>query len=502
MSPFSFFAPVVRETSMSRSTFQRALDSLSHPVAVSVVLILLVNDYLLKPYSPSWWTGKLSDAAWLVIMPLVIAALVALIVPPRAQHAERIIGPAAFVPCAVCFTALKASPETNRWLLESARRLTGIPWHTLSDPSDLLVLPVIGIGWLLWARSNHKVSRPSARRWPVLALAALALLADAPAPFHAIACLRQDGDTITAFPDFGSNSYISTDGGMSWRSAPPGSVDQLNCAHHDGAWEISQPGDDQVRYRLIYGEGIDRSADGGKTWQREISLNNDEARYYYYRKFVAYQAGPGPYDAVFDNHTRNLIVAMGFEGALVRDTGGKWSPVAVGDYHHEDLSADLISALLSGEIGLAVILVFLSFALLDKVASGFRRWDIVLAVTGWLLWGGGVLIAPANIRIAGDYISRPMVIMCMLGSAISGVIGVVGGKIWKRRRSSILRGAALSLCGALLFLLPFLLWGQGTIERYQTAQIAAVVMMLIFLASSIVGMFKNRKASQASVVSS
>jgi hypothetical protein len=476
---------------MNSTAFRHALRSLSHPAAIAAIALILVNDHVLKPFAPSWLTGKLSDAAWLVIAPLVTAAVLALVAP---QKAGRAVGPLTFLLCAGCFTLLKVSPESNHWLLEPARRLTGIPWYTASDLSDLAALPALGVGWLVWARSKGEASRRSGGRWPVLALAALALIADAPAPFHGIACLRQDGDNIVASSDFGGGSYVSADGGMSWQSASPGSNGPQGCNARQSAWEISPPDGGQVRYRLVYGAGIDRSADGGQTWAREVELNGGEARYYYYRKFYSYGAGTGPYDAIFDAGTGNLVVAIGFEGALVRDGQGRWTPVAVGQYRREALSSDQVISLVSGEMWLAGIALLLMLALLNVAAVGFRRLTLVLSVIGWALWGFGVLLSPAGFS-GSDYVGGPMLTTATFLSAADGITMLITGEIWTRSVSSLLRIGLVSLGGALLFFIPFLLWGQGAIPSYQTAQIAGVVMLIVLLASSFVLIRKNRQAS-------
>ena len=49
--------------------------ALLHPLVLGAVALLLLNDHVFKARWPSWWTGKLSDVAGLVMFPLVLQAL-------------------------------------------------------------------------------------------------------------------------------------------------------------------------------------------------------------------------------------------------------------------------------------------------------------------------------------------------------------------------------------------------------------------------------------------
>ena len=49
-------------------------DGLLHPIALLAVALLLVNDHLLKTAAPGPLTGKLSDLAGLIVLPLVVLA--------------------------------------------------------------------------------------------------------------------------------------------------------------------------------------------------------------------------------------------------------------------------------------------------------------------------------------------------------------------------------------------------------------------------------------------
>lgn len=50
-------------------------DSVLHPCALGALLLLVLNDHALKDLYPGWLTGKLSDAAGLVLLPLVLLAV-------------------------------------------------------------------------------------------------------------------------------------------------------------------------------------------------------------------------------------------------------------------------------------------------------------------------------------------------------------------------------------------------------------------------------------------
>jgi hypothetical protein len=51
-------------------------EALLHPVALAALVLLVVNDHVLKSAYPGFVTGKLSDAAGLTVFPLFLHALV------------------------------------------------------------------------------------------------------------------------------------------------------------------------------------------------------------------------------------------------------------------------------------------------------------------------------------------------------------------------------------------------------------------------------------------
>jgi hypothetical protein len=75
------------------AAFYRALQLLIHPVSVTAILVVLINDHVLRRLWPSWMTGKIGDLAWLVFAPFVLAALLAWVTPRAvAAHPNRLGG--------------------------------------------------------------------------------------------------------------------------------------------------------------------------------------------------------------------------------------------------------------------------------------------------------------------------------------------------------------------------------------------------------------------------
>ncbi len=176
---------------------------LTAPMFIASILVLLVNDHVLKAAWPGLVTGKLSDVAGVVMMALLVTALLG---RPKVT----------FAGVAVAFAALKTVPA----VADLAVPVLG--GRTLTDATDLVALLALVPLWY-WMhatdRSDMVVSSPVAG--VVLLSARIIGVGAAVAVTSATSCLEAGvnrvyfaGDDVVATTD--TERYVSTDGGRSW----------------------------------------------------------------------------------------------------------------------------------------------------------------------------------------------------------------------------------------------------------------------------------------------
>ncbi len=130
----------------------------AHPICLAAVGLLLVNDHILKSTYPSALTGKLSDLAWMVVCPVLLAALLVRLRVP--EPAARI---GALSVAVGSFVLLQLYPPLGEaWI-----GLLG--GSHVPDPTDLIALPAALLAPLCW--------RPTRPWLPALPLALLACMA-------------------------------------------------------------------------------------------------------------------------------------------------------------------------------------------------------------------------------------------------------------------------------------------------------------------------------------
>lgn len=103
--------------------------ALLSPIWLVAVVVLAVNDHIVKNVAPGVVSGKLSDLAGMIVAPALLACVLA--VRSRAGLL------ACHVAVGVVFGLLKISPTVAGWW----------PWRVVVDPTDLIALPVLVLGW-------------------------------------------------------------------------------------------------------------------------------------------------------------------------------------------------------------------------------------------------------------------------------------------------------------------------------------------------------------------
>lgn len=162
------------------------LTPLGHPLWWGALGLLVLNDDLLKGRGivPGWLTGKLSDFAFLIVAPVLLAAML-----PLALRGRRVLAALSVVGL---YVAADLSRGVSDAVVAAAARL-GLHWKLWPDPTDLLALAVLpATVWLM--RRPARAAHPGRARFGVIvgAIACLATSSVAGYPHHAFFLNRAD----------------------------------------------------------------------------------------------------------------------------------------------------------------------------------------------------------------------------------------------------------------------------------------------------------------------
>jgi hypothetical protein len=157
-----------------------------HPVTLAAVLLLVVNDWVLKPRFHGAVTGKLSDIAGLAFAPVLLSAVIGLVLHAAARLGARVdpsLSRRRLVACCTATAAGFALVKLCPPVAELAARAIGHHAEFYPDWTDVLCIPCVLVA--LW------IGRDELRRVPLGRPAALHRLGRAAEP--ALADVRWAG---------------------------------------------------------------------------------------------------------------------------------------------------------------------------------------------------------------------------------------------------------------------------------------------------------------------
>ena len=488
---------------MNDPTLRKALRLSVHPATLAAIGLLLVNDHLLRRIWPSALTGKLGDFAWLFFIPLLVAVLVALVLPGRGPRRAVAVGWLAFGSVAIVFAAAKTVPVVHESVIVLAEHVLGFTVGWRRDPTDLVGLVGLAAGAALWVRTPEPAGgriELTAPGWAALIMATLLTVANAPAPDPGIYCLEaRDGD-VWAYA--GYTSYRTTDGGLTWErsDAQRGGCPNPWQATSGAPVTMLDPNNDQRRYRFEPSLSIELSEDGGATWRTVHQVENMSeavAAATQQRLTSSAELRPTPIDGKIDRRTGNAIFAMGHAGVLVQDASGAWQAIAVGDYGPVTVSGAFdFFQLLVGDILLAVGLALLGFNVLASraIVRGRTAWIIALIVAGGIWAAVAFVFPPALTYGYGSFITYAAMLVLGLILLIATAIALV--KLLQEGAARVWRPLLICLAGGVLFLLPYALWAADTLPRYTLAAAFGTLLGVAAIAGGSRWALRNHSAAR------
>ncbi|MBU8858890.1 MULTISPECIES: hypothetical protein [unclassified Micromonospora] len=369
-----------------------ALAWLGHPVTVLALVVLVLNDHLLKDARPGPVTGKLSDVAGLVLAPPLVAVLVTLVAPRLPARAAAGV---ALGSVGLGFTLVKSSGYAAAVASDLWSAVSG-PSLIRADLTDLLTLPALVLAaWVRGRARRDPVGRRAVRAVRLLVLlpaATLAVAATGPVGYpDAVTTTVVGGRLAAGATDTPAGAAdgdpwlwrISDDAGTRWRAAAEAEEAALyrrperTARIGDRVCSTASP---QRCYRLRPGAiRVEESDDGGRTWRLSWQVT-DEQRELLRARYP--ESGPNGervagqdltvLDVAGGQHV--VLVANGRDGFAVRDADGGWRRIgfAGGRWGAEPPPLGVISPADRHNDPLRAMLLAVALSVLVLAVSGVR----------------------------------------------------------------------------------------------------------------------------------
>lgn len=317
-----------------------ALRALAAPVSVLALVVLVLNDHVLKQAYPGILTGKLSDVAGLVVAPLLLAVLLASLGLRRPV-------PTAIALTGVGFVVAKTS-AAGAAATSAVWSLSGVPTLIRPDLTDLLTLPALGLAW--WV--DRQVRRAPALPWrrAVAVASGMALLPVAVLATAATSCAeglaltsaaRVEGDfpgrprQVEQRLTLSEYSLIRYTIDETWTVERP--EVELSSAERSEPQQCD-PTDPQRCWRILDdGVAVEHSRDGGLTWEPELDLTQDQVEALV--EEVGDDCGDEARVVAFDlallptDGEPVVVVPIGQAGVYLRGEDARWVRLSIPDLY-------------------------------------------------------------------------------------------------------------------------------------------------------------------------
>jgi hypothetical protein len=217
-----FIFPIGMNMKSGKVAFQNSLLCLQHPITILSIIILIINDHVLKTYYSSWLTGKLSDFAGLFFFPFLLTIVLSLIFW-KSKVTLHQIGYSAFGLIFISFVLLKTVPFANIFVEKTISSILNHQVRFVLDPTDLLGFLMLWPAWRLWDRPK-KIQPSRLVASVVFSFAVLASIATSPRELTVYSVtdlsFSDDGAIYAADKANDGTSWfpvaVSRDGGLTW----------------------------------------------------------------------------------------------------------------------------------------------------------------------------------------------------------------------------------------------------------------------------------------------
>jgi len=451
--------------------------------------VLVANDHWAKARYGNAITGKLSDFAGMVVLPLLLISVAEAVTKRLAQpeeDRERWLRVSALIISGLLLLAIKVSPPAADAVAGLLEALTGAPQTIVADPTDLIGLIALVFSDRIARRPRplpiRRLTRPA--RITAVSLGLLACLATSYDEDSGWVDLEVEanGDVVAsavAYDDWGRSSIVSRDGGRTWSTTSTWRTDQNEAESQDdeptverGPLCLEQQPDICIRTSSERNDSdrtrsqIDESSNGGTTWTPVWTVEDTSA--FWVTEAYGYNGSIWFGDIALLDDDTVLVSAAHLEPVRRDPVSGEWSPTP---RQVQELPGQWL-----------VVLLMTSIPLIGAVrrARGRSLESII-----WFCVGGAVFLA-GSIG-AGDSVGPGIVVGSAAAVGLLIVLAVLCVTSMEKRTP---RDYALRWCSAgsalvaiafpmVLFDVAVVSWGRANLASLILVVVASVAAGLV-----------------------